>query len=199
MVLQIRDTATNSSLIGPVPLGSLLQTLEAGPRLPGLLLLVLKDTVQGQAAGRGLAALCPWAGRPLPFLLSPCHAAYAEPAQLEITGHPCLPAFLYPVSAPAHAHRSVCPRQGRRPTAPNEKCSYESPSPCSPGINFAVSFQLPLAVCIPGPKENLFRGFGWPRVEQCSDWDGGDPQMTSGSRDRMRRAATRHCRGASGP
>ena len=56
------------------------------------------------------------------------------------------------------------------------------PSPCSPGINFAISFQLPLSIYVPGPKRNLPGGCGWSRVVQCSDWDGGDSQITFGSK-----------------
>lgn len=63
------------SLVGLIPLGPLLQTLEAGLRLPGLLPYVLKDTVQGQALGSGLSCPLSGAGRPLFFLLSRCHCS----------------------------------------------------------------------------------------------------------------------------
>lgn len=60
------------SLIGPTPLGPLLQIFEAEPQLPGLLAHALKETLQGQAPGRGLG--CPlslgWAL--LSVLLSCC-------------------------------------------------------------------------------------------------------------------------------
>lgn len=68
MGLQIRDIVEKPFLLGPVPLGPLLQTLKAGPQLPGLLPYVLKDT---EALGRGLSCPLSWAGHP-PVLLS-CH------------------------------------------------------------------------------------------------------------------------------
>lgn len=57
MDLQIRDIADKPLPHWPRPMGLLLQTLEAGPLLHGLLPCVLKDTLQGQARGRGLS--CP--------------------------------------------------------------------------------------------------------------------------------------------
>lgn len=43
---QIRDIADEPSFTGPIPLGPLLQTLDAGPQR---LSYVLKDTLRGQA------------------------------------------------------------------------------------------------------------------------------------------------------
>ena len=58
------------SLIGPIPLGPLLQTLKAGPQHPGLLPCVLKDTFQGQAPGeRPQLSPVPWLGTHLSCFL----------------------------------------------------------------------------------------------------------------------------------
>lgn len=62
-------------LVGPVPLGPLLQTLEAGPQLPGLLRFVLKDTLQGQAPGPGPSCPLSWAGHPPVVLLPRRHCS----------------------------------------------------------------------------------------------------------------------------
>lgn len=65
--LQIRDIADEPFFTGPIPLGSLLHTFEAGPQP---LSYVLKDPLPGQAPGRGLSVLCLQTGRPRSVLLS---------------------------------------------------------------------------------------------------------------------------------
>lgn len=70
-------------LIGPIPLGPLLQTLEAGSQLPGLLLpCVLKDTLQGQELGGGLG--CPlspgWASTVFPAFTLPLQLVLSLPS-----------------------------------------------------------------------------------------------------------------------
>lgn len=110
------------SLIGPIPLGPLLQTLEAGPQCPGLLPFVLKDTLQGQALGSGLACrLSPgWAPTACPafMLLLPLMLSLPNGRRLGIPA--ALPSTTLSQSPPLPTE--VCPRQGWRPTAPNKKC-----------------------------------------------------------------------------
>lgn len=110
-------------------------------------------------------------------------AACAEPAQLEVTGHPCPPCLPPPCLCPRPCPLKHVPLPRPETHSPKMRSALKNlPSPCSPGINFAISFQVPLPVYILGPKQSLQGGFRWSGAGQCSDWHGHDGQINFGSK-----------------
>lgn len=128
----LRTLSHGSILLGPLPHPLKLASV------PWLLLCLLKVTLQGQAMGERPkpSSVSDWASTVFPAFMSDLQLMLGLPNWTRLS-----PVFYHPGSDPTSAPEMRALTKARDPQPQDKKCPYKPLQPCSPEINFAVSFQ----------------------------------------------------------
>lgn len=120
------------------PFGSLVTTLEAGLS-PLAAALPPKSHSSGPSTGGErpkLSSVSDWASTVFPAFVSDLQLTLGLPNWTRLS-----PVFNHPGSDPTSAPEMRDPTKARDPQPQDKKCPYKPLQPCSPEINFAISFQ----------------------------------------------------------